>query len=62
MIAPERVGLHDYPPLPWWERAGVRGEHTLSTPTHAPRRMHDCPESYMVQGSTSPIKGEDNPG
>jgi len=25
---------------------------------HAPRRVHDCPEPYMVQGSPSPIKGE----
>jgi hypothetical protein len=29
-----------------------------SPPPLAPRRVHDCPEPYMVQGSPSPVKGE----
>jgi hypothetical protein len=38
----------NYPPLPWWERAGVRGEYAMITPTPA----------YRQAGSPSPIKGE----
>jgi hypothetical protein len=33
------------------------GGHTMITPTHAPRRVHDCPEPYMVQGLFLPHQG-----
>ena len=32
-----------------------RGISLFSPPPHAPRRVHDCPEPYMVQGSPSPL-------
>jgi len=31
-------------------------ERFCPPPPHAPRRVHDCPEPYMVQGSPSPIE------
>ncbi len=47
MIKSEEEGLI-IPPLPWWERAGVREEYATFTRTHA----------YRQAGSSSPIKGE----
>ena len=42
------------PPLRGGEKGEGEKEPFYPPPPHAPRRVHDCPEPYMVQGSPSP--------
>ena len=41
-------------PSPLVGEGGGEGGHTMITPTHAPRGVHDRPEPYMVQGLILP--------
>jgi len=43
------------PPLRGGEKGEGEKEPFYPPPPHAPRRVHDCPEPYMVQGSPSPL-------
>ena len=42
------------PPLRGGEKGEGEKEPFYPPPPHAPRRVHDCPEPYMVQGSPPP--------